>query len=75
MPEELKAVIVFSVIVEFDRPDFVVGLYLYNNLTELNIFGEYVSTHGNVFSHHSTAVVSHTLIQFGVYNKQVCRKA
>ena len=54
-------IIVFAL--EFDRPDFGVGLYLYSNLTELNNFWR-ISTYRNIFLHHSTAVVSRTLIQF-----------
>ena len=53
---------------EFDRPDFIAGLYLYSNPTEFNNFWT-ISRYRNIFLHHNTAVVSHTLIEFGV-NKQ-----
>ena len=47
---------------------FALELYsyidLYSNLTELNNFWR-ISTYRNIFLHQSTAVVSHTLIQFG----------
>ena len=52
-------IVVFCVRVQPARSR--IGLYLYSNLSELNNFWRII-TYRNIFLHHSTAVVSHTLI-------------